>query len=152
MKRWFSSVLAAAAVVLVAGTASADTGGVLGVLTCKKTGAGMTYVVYSSYPVECTFEGVGGQTKFTGTSGTVGVDLEWVMEGGMAYMVTGASWAQKNLTGTYLGAKASATPGVGLSVQAGLGGFGNNVSLVPIGLGAQVGAGVTAGVGYLTLK
>jgi hypothetical protein len=155
MKKWIASALfAAAATVCLAGEAKAEGGAVLGVLTCTKTGTGTTYVLHSRNPVECTYEGVGGQQKYTGIDGILlGVDLEIEKYAGMAYLVIGATWTDKSsLEGTFIGAKASVTPGLGVAAQAGLGGLGNDISLVPVGLGGQVGIGVTAGISYLRIE
>ncbi|MEI7609480.1 MAG: DUF992 domain-containing protein [Rhodospirillaceae bacterium] len=151
-------ILIAAAAVLgiafsAAGEAKADGALVLGSLTCTKSGQGITYVVFSSNPVECTYNGVGGPLTYTGTSGiALGVDLEIEQQAVFSFLVVGGGTADKNaLTGTYVGVKASATVGGGITAQAGLGGAGNGFSLVPVGLGGQVGIGVTAGVSYLQI-
>ncbi len=134
--------------------AKADGTVILGLLTCSKTGKGQTYLVYSSVPVECTYSGVGGPQSYTGSSGIgFGIDLEFEEMAGIAYLVIGGSGTSKgSLDGLYLGAKASATLGIGPSAQAGLAGAGNGFSLVPLGLGGQVGIGATAGISYLRLN
>jgi hypothetical protein len=155
MKTWIAAALfSAMAVVGFGGEARAEGGMVLGVLTCSKVGTGMTYVVHSRNPVECTYEGVGGPQKYTGVDGILlGIDLEIEKMAGMGYLVIGGTWTDKaSLAGTFIGAKASATLGVGIAAQAGLGGLGNDISLVPVGLGVQVGIGATAGISYLTIE
>ncbi|TAN56908.1 MAG: DUF992 domain-containing protein [Magnetospirillum sp.] len=155
MKKWIASALIAfAAVFTLSGEAKAEGGVVLGVLTCTKTGAGVTYVVHSSNPVECTYNGVGGPQKYTGKDGILfGIDLEIERMAGMGYLVIGGTWKDKSsLEGAFVGAKVSATLGVGVAAQAGLGGVGNDISLVPLGLGGQVGIGATAGISYLSIQ
>jgi len=53
--------------------------------------------------------------------------------------------------GSYVGVKATVRIGGGLSAQAGLGGTGNGIFLVPMGIGGGVGAGASAGIAYLDL-
>ncbi len=155
MKKWIASALVAlAAMFTLSGEAKAEGGVVLGVLTCTKSGAGITYVLHSRNPVECTYEGVGGPQKYTGIDGILlGIDLEIEKMAGMGYLVIGGTWKDKSsLEGAFVGAKASATLGVGLAAQAGLGGIGNDISLVPLGLGGQIGIGATAGISYLSIN
>ncbi|MEI6556801.1 MAG: DUF992 domain-containing protein [Rhodospirillaceae bacterium] len=136
------------------GEAKAEGTAVLGVVTCTKSGPGTTYVVYSRIPVTCTYDGAGGTQKYTGTRGIlVGLDLEIEQSSVLGYLVVGGSWKDKNsLAGSYVGVQASATLGAGPTIQGGLGGGGNDISLVPVGLGGQLGVGFTAGVSYLTIE
>ena len=155
MKKWIASALIALATVFsFSGEAKAEGGAVLGVLTCTKTGTGVTYVLHSRNPVECTYDGVGGSQKYTGIDGILlGIDLEIEQKAAFVYLVIGGTWKDKSsLEGAFVGAKVSATFGVGLAAQAGLGGIGNDVSLVPLGAGVQAGIGVTAGISYLSIQ
>jgi hypothetical protein len=155
MKKWIASaVIAFAALFSFGQEARAEGGVVLGMLTCSKSGAGVTYVVHSRNPVACEYNGVGGPSKYTGNSGILfGIDLEIEHMDGMAYLVIGGTSTNKNsLQGYYVGAKASVTVGLGLAAQAGLLGIGNDFVLVPVGLGGQIGIGVTAGIAYVDIK
>ncbi|MBI3446004.1 MAG: DUF992 domain-containing protein [Magnetospirillum sp.] len=154
MKKWIaSSVVALAALFAFGSEARAEGGVVLGVLTCSKTGTGTTYVVHSKNPVACEYNGVGGPQKYTGSNGILfGIDLEIEQLAGMGYLVIGGTNTDKNsLQGYYVGAEASVTVGLGVSAQAGLGGVGNDIALVPVGLGGQIGIGATAGISYLNI-
>jgi len=133
--------------------AKADGNVVLGALSCTKTGPGVTYFVYSSIPVSCTYNGVNGPQTFSGTRGILfGVDLEIETEEGISYLVIGGTNHNTNsLAGTYVGARASAAFGFGPAVQAGLAGAGNDFVLVTVGLGGQLGIGLSAGISYLTI-
>lgn len=148
-----AAVLVAFATVSFGGQARANGTAILGLLTCTKTGPGSTYVIYSRIPVACSYQGVGGPQDYTGVSGILlGLDLEIEKEAAMVYAVIGhTSVNPGGLAGTYAGVKASATLGVGPAVQAGLAGAGNGFELVPLGLGGQMGIGVTAGVAYLQM-
>jgi hypothetical protein len=156
MKKFIASVFAVFAFLSASvSETKADGTAVLGFLVCQKTGSGMTYLFFSSHPVTCTYEGVAGPQTVTGTSGIgFGVDLEFDQNAAMAYLVMGGSTtAKNNLEGLYVGVKASATVGVGLAVQGGLVGAGNNITLVPVGLGGQfAGFGAAGGISYVSVK
>lgn len=146
---------AAAALALFASSAGhAQQGGILGVLTCYKDAKteGVTYLFHSRHAVTCTYEGAGASRKYEGTSGILlGVDLDYQIEDGMAYIVIGFGPPSNTLVGSYVGAKATVRIVGGVSAQAGLGGAGNGVFLVPLGIGGGVGLGGAAGIGYLNL-
>ena len=135
------------------GEARADGTFILGFLTCTKTGDGNTYVVFSRIPVNCSYDGAGGPQSYTGTAGILlGVDLEYENAAEMIYAVVGGTSVNPGgLAGSYGGAKASVTLGIGPALQGGLAGFGNGFELVPLGFGGQVGIGVTGGIGYLQI-
>jgi outer membrane protein OmpA-like peptidoglycan-associated protein len=141
------------AIMAAGGEARADGTAILGLLTCTKTGPGNTYVVFSQIPVACSYQGVGGPQDYTGISGILlGLDLEIEKQAAMVYAVIGGSGVNPGgLAGTYVGAKASVTLGAGPAVQGGLGGAGNGFELVPLGLGGQIGVGVTGGLAYLQI-
>ena len=156
MKKLVTTFMAAlVAVLFFAGVtpAKADGSAYLGILSCDKSGEGMTYVLFSKFPVTCTYSGVGGEQSYTGISGILlGLDLEWEKLGTMLYGVVGGSSVNPGgLAGKYVGVKASLTPGIGLSAQGGLAGAGNGFELVPLGLGGQVGVGATGGLAYLSI-
>jgi len=154
MKNLLRGIMLVAVLAFAAATeAKAEGNLVLGVLSCTKSGTGTTYFLYSRIPVTCTYEGAGGIQKYVGTRGILfGVDAEMEPASGVGYFVVGGSWKDKDsLAGTFVGVQASATVGVGPTVQAGLAGAGNDFSLVPIGLGGQTGIGFTGGISYLTI-
>ncbi|HUK61007.1 MAG TPA: DUF992 domain-containing protein [Stellaceae bacterium] len=158
MNRVFSLILAvflAAPMALLAasGEARADGSVILGFLTCSKTGPGNTYVVFSRIPVSCEYDGVGGPQSYSGTAGILfGLDLEYENQAGMIYAVIGGTGVSPGgLAGSYGGAKASVTLGLGPAVQGGLAGVGSGFELVPLGLGGQVGVGFTGGISYLQI-
>lgn len=157
MKKLITTICAALVafgIMAAGGVARADGTAILGLLTCTKTGLGDTYVVFSRIPVACSYQGVGGPQDYTGVSGILlGVDLEIEREAAMVYSVIGGTGVNPGgLAGTYVGAKASATVGVGPAVQGGLAGAGNGFWLVPLGLGGQVGIGATGGIAYLQIE
>ncbi len=136
----------------VGGQAKAD-GYLDGVLTCNQTGPGVTYILFSSMPVSCSYAGVGPAQMYSGTMGILlGADLEYAQKRAMAYWVIGGASASPALIGNYVGAKGSATLLAGPAAQLGLAGAGNGIYLVPVGLGVQeVGLGASLGLSYLHL-
>jgi hypothetical protein len=106
-------------------------------LNCKFTPDG-------PYPVE----------NYTGTMGTVGIDVG-VIGGGLlawaVYMPTQGP-PQGSLAGTYGGASGSIALGVGAGANVLLGGSGRSVMLQPISVEGSVGIEVTLGVSALTLQ
>jgi hypothetical protein len=55
------------------------------------------------------------------------------------------------LSGTYTGATASATVGVGLGANVLVGGSGNSIALQPVSIEATTGLNVAAGIAEMTL-
>jgi len=144
---------AAIAVFIPTGAARADGMGILGLLTCSKTGPGYTWGFFSKSPVTCVYNGVDGPQTYNGYSGiAIGVDLEIERQWTMVYAVFGrGSINPGGLAGYYIGGKASVTIGVGPSLQAGLVGVGAGFELVPLGGGFQVGGGFTGGLAWVNL-
>jgi hypothetical protein len=126
----------------------------LGALVCDKSGYGVSFILYSFEDVECTYHGIGGPQNYTGKSGIlIGVDLEGRYQNRLVYMVMGGAWyGADQLAGYYTGVKVSASVGVGPTVQAGLGGAGSGISLVPLSFGGSIGLGAAGGISYLTLS
>lgn len=153
MKKILMSLAVAITMLFAAGGQAKADGYIDGILTCNQTGPGVTYVLFSSMPVSCSFAGVGTPQTYNGTMGILlGVDLEYAQKRAMAYWVIGGASTSPALIGNYVGAKGSATLLAGPAIQAGLAGVGNGIELVPVGLGVQeVGLGATAGLAYLQL-
>ncbi|HEB79095.1 MAG TPA: DUF992 domain-containing protein [Rhodospirillales bacterium] len=146
-------------VIMLAATPSAShaEGGLnLGSIVCVKGDHpfGATYLFYSEQEMDCTYYGVGGPQKYTAKEGILlGIDLQYRDSESMTFFVLGGSWdASKSLEGDYIGVQASATAGVGVTVQAGLIGIGTNITLIPFGLGGGIGIGVSGGLSHLNLE
>jgi outer membrane protein OmpA-like peptidoglycan-associated protein len=153
MKKLLMSLAVAISMLFaVGGQAKAD-GWIDGVLTCNQTGPGVTYVLFSSMPVTCTYGGAGPSQTYSGTMGILlGVDLEYAQQRAMAYWVIGGNGSSPALIGNYVGIKGSVTLLAGPALQAGLAGVGNGFELVPMGVGVQqVGFGGAGGLAYLQL-
>jgi hypothetical protein len=113
-------------------------------------------LVVSEQKLNCKFtpDGQYPAENYTGTMGTVGIDVG-VIGGGLlawaVYMPTQGP-PQGSLAGTYGGASGSIALGVGAGANVLLGGSGRSVMLQPISVEGSVGIEVTLGVSALTLQ
>jgi Protein of unknown function (DUF992) len=113
-------------------------------------------LVVSEQKLNCTFtaDGPYPPEHYTGTMGTIGIDVG-VIGGGLlawaVYMPTQGP-PQGSLAGTYGGASGSIALGVGAGANVLLGGSGRSVMLQPISVEGSVGIEVTLGVAALTLQ
>jgi len=162
MSAVFGGVLlgTAAALPVIPGTASAagNGGAEIGILTCTKIPDTQEYyLVYSTTGVNCVFTNLQGEEHYSGRAGIgLGLDLNWKDTADVAYSVIGGSTDTRpsahSLSGTYLGARVSASVGVGGGVAVLVGGGDQSFSLQPLALEANTGLGAAAGVGYLSLE
>ena len=92
--------------------------------------------------------------NYTGTMGTVGIDVGVIGGGLLAWAVFMPTQGppQGSLAGTYGGASGSIAAGVGVGANVLLGGSGRSVMLQPISVEGSVGIEVTLGVAALTLQ
>ena len=137
---------------------TAEPGPEVGILKCHTIkGTGLNLVVHSSSEIECEFSHTKGSESYTGKTGIgLGLDLSWNPKQEYIFsVVSGSSDMQPEahfLAGRYVGAKVSATVGVGAGVSILVGGGDKSVSLVPVGVEGNTGFGAEAGVSYLTLE
>jgi Protein of unknown function (DUF992) len=125
----------------------------VGTLRCNVS-AGLGLIVTSSRDMNCTFRPTRGPREaYRGTIRRFGLDigattrgvLVWGVVAGTPQPVRGA------LAGDYVGASAEATVGVGLGVNALVGGSNRAYSLQPLSVEGQLGLNLAAGVAQLTL-
>ena len=125
----------------------------VGTLRCN-VAAGLGLVVTSSRDMKCTFRPTSGpRESYQGTIRRFGLDigattrgvLVWGVVAGTRRPVRGA------LAGEYVGVTAEATAGVGLGVNALVGGSERAYSLQPLSVEGQLGLNLAAGVAQLTL-
>ena len=137
---------------------AAEAGVEIGVLTCNTVkGSGYNLIIRSTVDVTCEFSGSsGGVESYKGETGVaLGVDLNINREATIAFTVLSAGDVAAGtyaLTGKYVGAKASATIGVGLGAAILVGGGEHSVTLQPLAIEGSTGLGVAGGVGYLYLE
>jgi Protein of unknown function (DUF992) len=148
------SALGLAAGISAVGTpASAQSGVQVGTLTCN-VASGFGFIFGSSRAVNCTFAPAGGPPRhYTGSIDRFGVDIGYVSGGVLLWTVFAptANIEAASLAGTYAGATASATIGVGLGANVLVGGSGNSIALQPLSIQGTTGLNVAAGIAALTL-
>jgi Protein of unknown function (DUF992) len=133
--------------------AMAKPGVKIGVLTCGIEG-GVGFILGSSKNVECVFKSARGRTEnYEGTIGKLGVDIGVTQRTVLAWAVFAPGATKRGgLKGSYAGATAEATAGVGVGANVLIGGFKNTINLQPISLQAQTGLNVAAGIAGLSLR
>ncbi len=150
------SVLAAAgAATLLVGAATSvfsQSGANVGSLTCNVAG-GIGFVFGSSKDLSCLFTRTDGKAeRYTGTIKKFGVDIGFTKEAQMVWLVFApGSIAPGALAGSYGGATASATVGVGAGANVLIGGSSQQVTLQPVSVEGSVGLNVAAGIGAVEL-
>ncbi|MCP4316087.1 MAG: DUF992 domain-containing protein [Hyphomicrobiales bacterium] len=152
MKTSIASLLVAAAVAVSATPAMAAKVK-LGQLACSIEGTGGNIFV-SGKSLGCQYTSISGSTElYTGKIEKFGLDigktdiseLVWVVLAPSRNVPKGA------LSGTYVGASAEATVGVGAGANVLVGGFENSISLQPVNLQIQTGLNIAAGLSKFTL-
>ena len=152
MKKFLSVALLATAATFAAG--SAEAGGIkVGVLTCQVEG-GVGFIIGSSKDVECTFKGSNGRREnYVGTVGKLGIDIGVTTDTRVAWLVFAPGKMKAgSLRGSYQGASAEATVGIGLGANVLVGGFKKSINLQPVSVQAQTGLNIAAGLGSLNLR
>jgi len=152
MKKIF---LAAAAILLSAGMASAaETRVQVGRLSCDVEG-GVGLIIASSKDMTCTFTRKGHRPEhYNGTIDKLGLDIgitgrthiEWVVFSASSTRVRPGS-----LAGTYVGGSSEATLGVGLGSNWLIGGSRRGFALQPVSIQAQTGLNLSVAFSRLTL-
>jgi hypothetical protein len=145
--------LAAASLMMVAGSAQAAPHGVrVGDLTCN-VASGWGFVFGSSKDLHCTFRGNGHHEHYVGSISKFGVDIGYT---GGEVLVWGvfaptSDMRQGALQGDYAGATAQATVGLGLGANVLVGGLDKSIDLQPLSVSGSEGLNVAAGIGAISL-
>ena len=146
---------AAAAVALFAGlsTAQSQAGANVGSLSCTVAG-GVGFVFGSSKELSCLFTRTDGKgERYSGSVKKFGVDIGFTKEAHIVWLVFApGSIAPGALAGSYGGATASATVGVGAGANVLLGGSNKQITLQPVSVEGSVGLNVAAGIGAIDLN
>ncbi|MBR0656824.1 DUF992 domain-containing protein [Plastoroseomonas arctica] len=125
----------------------------VGSLRCD-VAAGTSFVFGSTRTIACVFSPTSGRSeRYTGDISRYGVDVGFV---GSAVILWGVLAPSSDvrpglLAGTYLGAAAGATAGVGVGANVLLGGGNRSIALQPISIEGNTGLNLALGVGELTL-
>lgn len=152
--RTFGLAAAAAFAMTVAGTggASAQGGVNMGTLTCN-VAPGIGMIIGSSKSMECEFSGAFGREVYSGVINKFGLDIGVTGNQVMSWVVFAPGHVEPGaITGTYVGATAEATAGIGAGANVLVGGFNRSVTLQPVSLSGQTGLNIAAGVAELVLQ
>jgi uncharacterized protein DUF992 len=150
--RYAAAIAAIALSVPFAAPAHAQGGVQVGTLTCNAAGS-VGFIFGSTNQLACTFSGPGLTEHYAGQISKFGVDIGFTQGGVLVWTVFAptAQLGPGSLAGTYGGATAGATVGVGGSVNALVGGSNNTISLQPVSFQGNTGLNVAAGVASMTL-
>ena len=153
MKTTIASVIVAATLAAGASTPAMAAKVKVGQLACSIESAGGTIFV-SGKTLGCEYTSASGSKElYTGKIEKFGLDigetniseLIWVVLAPSRNVPKGA------LSGTYVGAGAEATAGVGAGANVLIGGFENSISLQPLNIQIQTGLNIAAGFERFTL-
>jgi uncharacterized protein DUF992 len=125
----------------------------VGVMTCD-VDSGFGYVLGSSRDLRCTFVPASGAPEhYAGTIAKFGVDIGYVQNAVMVWAVVAPSVALPpgSLAGSYGGATASATVGVGVGANVLVGGSSDTISLQPVSIEGGTGLNVAGGFASISL-
>jgi hypothetical protein len=160
MLRSRSILAAASAATLLVGVATyaysqnlAQSGANVGSLTCNVAG-GIGFVFGSSKDLSCLFSRTNGTAeKYTGSIKKFGIDVGFTKEAQVVWLVFApGNIAPGALAGSYGGATASATVGVGAGANVLVGGSSKQVTLQPVSVEGSVGLNAAAGIGVVELQ
>jgi hypothetical protein len=140
----------------LAGAANAAPHGVkVGTLTCN-VASGWGFVFGSSKDLRCIFHGNHNRhgDHYVGTISKFGVDIGYTDGGVLVWGVFAPSSDVRAgaLEGSYAGASAQATVGVGVGANVLIGGLDKSIALQPLSVEGSKGLNVAAGIGSISLK
>lgn len=145
--------LAAATVAFVPLSAEAQTRTRVGVLDCT-VAPGVGLILGSSKQLNCLYTSSRGKyrERYVGAVNRVGLDVGFTDGGRLAWGVFAPSRRGPGaLGGTYVGAGAEATLGVGLGANVLVGGSDRTIALQPLSVGAQTGIDLALAVSSIEL-
>ena len=149
-----SSIALATALVASATAAMAQSRVEVGVIECR--GSTTSFIVGSVTELGCMFRPSDNSPPepYHATIRRAGVDIGFPQQVVVAWGVLAPSrgWGRSDLAGTYVGASASATVGLGVGANGLIGGSNNTIALQPLSGQAQTGLSVAAGVAGMDLR
>jgi len=154
LRRALVACMATSIVAAAGGTpAHSQSGANVGTLTCNVAG-GVGFVFGSSKDLSCLFTRTDGKAeRYTGSIKKFGVDIGFTKEAQIVWLVFApGSIAPGALSGSYGGATASGTVGVGVGANVLLGGSNKQVTLQPVSVEGSTGLNVAAGIGAVDLN
>jgi Protein of unknown function (DUF992) len=126
----------------------------VGVMTCDMA-SGFGYILGSSRDLHCTFSPAAGPVEhYAGTISKFGLDIGYVQNAAIVWTVVAPTVALPpgSLAGTYGGATASVTVGVGVGANVLVGGSNDTISLQPVSIEGGTGLNVAGGLAAMSLS
>jgi hypothetical protein len=123
-----------------------------GVLTCEVSG-GTGFIFGSSKSLSCVFESDGGTDHYVGEINKFGIDIGVTGPATLSWAVLAPSsnLGEGVLAGSYVGASAEASAGVGAGANLLVGGSNDTISLQPLSVQGQTGVNAALAVSELVL-
>jgi Protein of unknown function (DUF992) len=151
----FSSIALATALVATATTAMAQRDRVeVGVIECR--GSTTSFIVGSVTELGCVFRASDNSPPepYHATIRRAGVDIGFPQQVVVAWAVFAPTRGiqRGDLSGSYVGASASATIGIGVGANGLIGGSNNTIAFQPLSGQAQTGLSVAAGIAGMDLR
>jgi uncharacterized protein DUF992 len=156
MNKFKSLVIFAAMSAGLAGAAttpaSAASGVKIGSLNCSVAG-GVGLILGSSKGMNCIFHPVSGQPEdYTGSVTKLGIDIGVTGTTYIAWAVFAPGKLNRGaLEGSYSGASAEASVGLGLGANVLIGGSRKSIALQPLSVQGQTGLNIAAGIARMDL-
>jgi Protein of unknown function (DUF992) len=156
IKNALAGAIISSAFLLTSGLGAAAQGPTIqaGTLTCEGQG-GVGLIVGSKERLNCTYTSADGADvrRYHGTITRLGLDLGIKGKSVIIWGVLAASnqLPDQALIGTFAGAAADASLGLGAGAQILIGGTDNSIVLQPLSVKGQVGVNIAVGVAGLTL-
>jgi len=125
-----------------------------GTLNCDVS-AGFGFIIGSQRQVNCLFTPSypAPPEQYVGTITKVGLDIGVTAAGSLVWNVLQSTTRRRGvLAGSYAGASAELTAGVGLGANLLVGGNERSVALQPLSVQGQVGINVAAGIAEISLQ
>ena len=126
----------------------------VGVLNCHVAG-GWGFVIGSSKPLYCAYSSGQGEVEhYKGTVSKFGVDIDYTRSGVIVWNVIAPTTHPKvgALQGSYGGATASASVGIGGGAHVLVGGFQRSIALQPVSITGESGLNVAGGIAAISLR
>jgi hypothetical protein len=133
--------------------AQSQSGANVGSLNCTVAG-GIGFIFGSSKELSCLFTRTDGTAeRYSGSVKKFGIDIGFTKEAHIVWLVFApGNIAPGALAGSYGGATASATVGVGVGANVLVGGSNKQITLQPVSVEGSVGLSVAAGIGAVDLN
>jgi hypothetical protein len=152
--RWLGAALLGLSVTFATAQAQRPVWEQSGTLNCDVS-AGFGFIVGSQREVNCLFTPSypAPPEQYIGTITKVGLDIGITAAGSLVWNVLQSTTRRRGvLAGSYAGASAEMTAGVGLGANLLVGGNERSVALQPLSVQGQVGINIAAGVAEISLQ